>query len=140
MKGKYRHIVKMPIRWCDQDALGHVNNATYFVFFEIARINYFEETAVAKFWDRKSGPVLASASCNYIRALKYPATIEIGVRATDVRGRSLLMEYAVFMAGTETLIAEGSTAVVWVDYAAEKSTRLPEPLKKAILDFESGEI
>jgi acyl-CoA thioester hydrolase len=32
------HRVRMPIRWGDMDAMGHVNNTVYFRYFEQARI------------------------------------------------------------------------------------------------------
>ena len=36
------HRVRMPIRWGDMDAMGHVNNTVYFRYFEQARIALFE--------------------------------------------------------------------------------------------------
>ncbi|MFT4623328.1 MAG: acyl-CoA thioester hydrolase, partial [Myxococcota bacterium] len=33
--------VVLPVLWGDMDALGHVNNTRYFVWFEAARMAYF---------------------------------------------------------------------------------------------------
>jgi acyl-CoA thioester hydrolase len=32
MTGKKVHAMRMPIRWGDMDAMGHVNNTVYFRF------------------------------------------------------------------------------------------------------------
>ena len=33
------HSVRMPLRWGDMDAMGHVNNTVYFRYLEQARID-----------------------------------------------------------------------------------------------------
>ena len=36
------HVERMPFRWGDMDAMGHVNNPVYFRYMEQARISWFE--------------------------------------------------------------------------------------------------
>ncbi|MGH8708962.1 MAG: acyl-CoA thioesterase, partial [Burkholderiales bacterium] len=36
------HVERIPIRWGDMDAMGHVNNTTYFRYMEQARISWFD--------------------------------------------------------------------------------------------------
>lgn len=33
---------RIPMRWGEMDALGHMNNAVYFRYFEQARISWFD--------------------------------------------------------------------------------------------------
>ena len=40
---KLIHITKMPIRWGDMDAYGHVNNTIYFRYMEQARVEWIED-------------------------------------------------------------------------------------------------
>ena len=40
---KLIHVTKMPIRWGDMDAYGHVNNTVYFRYMEQARVEWIEE-------------------------------------------------------------------------------------------------
>ena len=35
------HVERIPIRWGDMDAMGHVNNTVYFRYMEQARISWF---------------------------------------------------------------------------------------------------
>ena len=39
---KLVHVERIPIRWGDMDAMGHVNNTVYFRYMEQARIGWFE--------------------------------------------------------------------------------------------------
>ena len=43
---KLIHITKMPIRWGDMDAYGHVNNTIYFRYMEQARVEWIEDMQV----------------------------------------------------------------------------------------------
>ena len=35
-------VTEIPVAWGEMDALQHVNNVTYFRYFETARIDYFK--------------------------------------------------------------------------------------------------
>jgi len=37
------HTTEIPVRWCDMDAFGHVNNRVYFSYFEVARIDWWKK-------------------------------------------------------------------------------------------------
>ena len=47
MTKKLVHTMRMPIRWGDMDAMGHVNNTVYFRYIEQARISWLDEIACA---------------------------------------------------------------------------------------------
>lgn len=34
---------QVKVRFCETDALGHINNTSYFIYLEEARIAFFEE-------------------------------------------------------------------------------------------------
>ena len=70
------HSMRMPIRWGDMDAMGHVNNTVYFRYIEQARISWFDEIACAPD-PAGEGPVIVNAHCTFIKQLKYPGEIEV---------------------------------------------------------------
>ena len=51
--------VEVPVAWGDMDALGHVNNAVYFRYFETARIRFFAELD----WARSGSRTAWGRSC-----------------------------------------------------------------------------
>ncbi|MEM7357429.1 MAG: thioesterase family protein [Acidobacteriota bacterium] len=125
------------VRWGDMDAFGHVNNAKYFTYCESARIAYFEALGIEL--DRsviRHAPAVVTATCNFLRQVHHPATLEVGARTTQLGRSSFTLEYGIFLEGTDELVADGSSVVVWVDYEAEKSAPLPEDLKRGIQRIE----
>lgn len=49
-----------PVAWGDMDALGHVNNTTYFRWFEWVRISYYARIGwAADLSSGEVGPILA---------------------------------------------------------------------------------
>jgi acyl-CoA thioester hydrolase len=43
MMNPFRHKTPIQIRFKDVDRLGHVNNANHVTYFELARVEYFNE-------------------------------------------------------------------------------------------------
>lgn len=122
--------VRVPVRWSDMDAYGHVNNAKYMTYFEAARINIFTQMALDGNWQgAPQGPVLGSVTCNFRRELRYPAVLEIGTRVVKIGRRSFHFEHALFLEGTDTLVADGRSVVVWLDRAAGRSTELASEIR-----------
>jgi acyl-CoA thioester hydrolase len=137
MRDQFNHWERVTVRWGDMDALGHVNNAKYFTYCESARISYFD---LLEFWkyrehDRQ-GPALVTATCNFRQQVHYRATLEIGARVSEIRHRSLVLEYEIYRQGSGELVADGTSVVAWVDYDINKAIPLPEELRAAIQRFE----
>jgi acyl-CoA thioester hydrolase len=126
--GKLIYTAKMPVRWGDMDALGHVNNTVYFRFMEQCRIEWLEE-AVTGSMSGGQGPVIVNANCTFLRQLKYPADIVVEMYAGALGRTSVETTYIIKGASDpEIIYAEGGAKIVWVDFAKEKSTPLPEAL------------
>ena len=115
-----------PIRvlWSDMDALGHVNHAKYITYFEMARCEFFlQHDIVVR--NAPEGPVVAQAECRYRRAVSYPATVRVYLRATSIRQSAFRMEYAVYNEETSELAADGETLIIWTNYAEGRRAPLP---------------
>lgn len=149
MKRDEFHVwLTVDVRWGDMDAFGHVNNARYFTYCESARIRYFQELGLDL--DRAAtgrapagrpdthAPAVVSASCNFLRQVHYPATLDVGVRVTEVGRSSFTLDYGIFRHDSGELVADGQSVAVWVDYAAGKSAPLPEELKAKIRAIDPG--
>lgn len=134
MEKKLIHVMRMPIRWGDMDAMGHVNNTVYFRYIEQARVQWLAETGFFAS-DTQQGPVVVNAHCTFLKQLKYPGEIEIRSFVGAI-GRSSFetMQEIRRVDQPDVLSAEGGAKVVWVDYAAEKSTPLPEALRRLLTE------
>ncbi|SSW68944.1 hypothetical protein AVE30378_03268 [Achromobacter veterisilvae] len=118
------HQIELPLRWGDSDALNHLNNTLYFRLMEEARMQILYGAGFQLPADE--GPILAHASCDFLRPLTYPATVRVTHKVTRI-GRSsadfeLLLEKADDPAGP---YARGRNVLVWLDYVASASTPWP---------------
>ncbi|HTU00974.1 MAG TPA: thioesterase family protein [Candidatus Sulfotelmatobacter sp.] len=123
------------VRWSDMDALGHVNNATYFTYMEAARVGFFEKlgwSVVEHAGPPPFGPVVVSQTFNYRRAVVYPSRLEVGVRCAEFRDRSFVLVYGIFEEGTDVLVGDGTTVLVWTDLAAGKAVALPADIRRGL--------
>jgi acyl-CoA thioester hydrolase len=66
------HTSRQAIRWSDMDMLGHVNNTSYFRYFEQARIEWTYGLQPSAEVYSGTGPVIVNASCTFLVPLVYP--------------------------------------------------------------------
>ena len=80
------------VRWGDMDAMGHVNNATYFRYMETARIDWFRSIGCVP--DAQGeGPVIVNAFCNFYRQFEYPDEVLLKMYVSDP-GRTTFESWA----------------------------------------------
>ena len=124
---KLVHVERIPIRWGDMDAMGHVNNTVYFRYMEQARISWFDALVPeAEAW-KSTGIVIANASCNFKRAITYPGTVEVKVYTDPPGGSSVGTHYELWV--DDELYADGAAIVVFIDMKRQKATRIPESIR-----------
>jgi len=127
------HIERIPIRWGDMDAMGHVNNTVYFRYMEQARISWFDALIPeAEAW-KSTAIVIANATCNYKRPLVYPGTVEVKLFVGAPGGSSVPTHYQLHVEGDRHLYADGEAVVVFIDITRQKPTRIPEPIRERLL-------
>jgi len=127
---KLVHVERIPIRWGDMDAMGHVNNTVYFRYMEQARIGWFDALVPAAEAWKDTGIVIANASCNFKRALNYPGTVEVELSVEPPGGSSVGTFYELKMDGT--LYADGAAVVVFIGMANQKPVRIPEGIRSLL--------
>jgi acyl-CoA thioester hydrolase len=123
---KLVHVERIPMRWGDMDAMGHVNNTVYFRYMEQARIAWFEALVPrAEQWG-EVGIVIVNASCNFRRPLSYPGTVEVKVFAGAPGGSSVPTFYELVL--NDEVYADGAATVVFVN-REQKPLRIPERIR-----------
>jgi len=127
---KLVHVERIPVRWGDMDAMGHVNNTVYFRYTEQTRISWFEALLPrGEAWGT-TGIVIANASCNFKKAINYPATVEVKMFAGAPGGSSLPTFYELLV--DDHICADGAATVVFIDMEKQKPVRIPEALRNLI--------
>jgi acyl-CoA thioester hydrolase len=127
---KQVHVERIPIRWGDMDAMGHVNNTVYFRYMEQARIGWFDALVPQDEAWQSTGIVIVNASCNFKRPINYPGTVEVRVFAGAPGGSSVPTYYELMM--DEELYADGAAVVVFIDMATQKPMRIPPDIRERL--------
>lgn len=125
-------VLALPVQWGEQDAFGHVNNTVYFRWCESARLLYLERVGMeSRRHTAEVGPILANIGCDFRQPVVYPDSVEVGARVTRIGRSSFDMEHLVVSARLGAVAEARSTLVVY-DYAAARSSPLPEEVRRAI--------
>jgi len=142
LEGDFAHSVAIEVRFADTDAMGHVNNAVYLTYCEMARIRYWTDVTgepVAAGHEAAESLILADARITYRAPVFHTETITVETRATHIGRSSFTLEHrltACGPGGTPRLVATSDSVMVRYDYEADRSARLGPASVEAIETFE----
>lgn len=132
----YRFRASIDIRFRDIDALGHVNNAVYFTFLEIARSAYFAALLGRPLGVEDFSIVVAEAQCRYRSPAFYGERLIVEMAAVSVRSRSFELRYRISVEETGRLVAEARTVQVAYDHQARRGTTFSPEFRQKVERFE----
>src|SRR5436190_24221789 len=92
----YRHFRAIPTRWMDNDAYGHINNVTYYSYFDTVVNLYLIDEGVL---DIERGAVIglvAETHCTYFSPIAFPDTVHAGLRVARLGTSSVRYEIGIF--------------------------------------------
>ncbi|GER66875.1 thioesterase [Weizmannia acidilactici] len=122
------HETQLRPRFCETDALGHINNASYFVYFEDARLQFFESIG-ASVEIKDFNIILASAKCDFISQAFYNQVLAVRTGVSKIGNSSCELAHEILDAETGRLIARGKAVIVFFDFDAQKSRPIPEDIR-----------
>lgn len=124
----YRFWATENVRFADLDPLGHVNNNSYGIYFEVARIAMWQELFKGNFWKAEYYSLMRAAHIEYHRELKYPNKLDIGVRILKLNNTS--SEVAVGIFTSEGCHATGHSVGVRVDAKTHTPVPIPDDVRE----------
>jgi acyl-CoA thioester hydrolase len=126
------------VRFAETDAQGVAHNASYLVWFEVARVEYLERFAGGYPALREHGieAFVVEAHVRYGVPARFDDRLRLHARCVDVRGARFRFEYLLERDGD--LVAEGWTAHACVDAVTHRPTRVPDWLAEAIARAEAA--
>ena len=132
LRSDYQYLQPVTTRWHDNDIYGHVNNVTYYSYFDSAVNTYLIEQGGLDIHDGNVVGFVVSSACDYFASIAFPDRIEIGLRDGKLGNSSVQYELAVFKDGVEEACAAGRFVHVFVDRASNRPVSIPEPLRSAL--------
>lgn len=121
------------VTFADVDMMGHVNHAQYFTYFETARTNYLLHLKRLKppYDASQLDIIVARASCDYRRGLRWGEKITVVVWPSKVGVTSYTFSYAIVDAAG-AVAALGETVQVAFDYASNGKKPIPADLRRLL--------
>jgi acyl-CoA thioester hydrolase len=134
----FSFATEVRVRFAETDAQGIAHNSNYFVWFEVARVEYLERYAggYQRLRDLGIEAVVLETHVRYLEPARFDDRLRVHARCRDVKGARFRYEYAVERDGT--LLADGWTAHATVDAGTMRPTRVPRWLTEAISTAEAA--
>jgi acyl-CoA thioester hydrolase len=120
------------VRYAETDQMGVVYYANFFVWFEVARVEFMRQLGFSYKQmeiEDDSFVVVAKASCTYKHPAKFDDVVRIRTEIADSRKRTITFHYEVFKDAPRVLLATGETLHVICDSHGRPKS-LPEKYRK----------
>jgi acyl-CoA thioester hydrolase len=133
----YHYTSKIEVQFRDCDPLGHVNNAVYVTYFEIARFAYCRDALGFTIEDAVGSEsfIMARVECNFRAQARLGDRLDVRIRVSDIGRSSFQFEYEIVQADGR-VVADGKSVQVSFDYRAQKSIPVPESFRAKVERFE----
>ena len=131
-RADYRHFLTISTRWMDNDAYGHVNNVTYYSYFDTV-VN--EHLIRVGGLDIAADPIVGyvvETHCTYRKPLAFPQAVEAGMRVARLGASSVTYEIGIFGQGDDEAAATGRFVHVWVSRATQRPAPIPPRIRAAL--------
>jgi acyl-CoA thioester hydrolase len=136
LAGDYRYLLPLTTRWMDNDVYGHVNNVTYYSYFDtVANHVLIHEGGL----DIHTSPVIAlvvESACSYRAPVAYPTPLRAGLRVDKLSRRAVTYGVAVFtddgLGDASPAVAHGHFVHVFVDRSSRTAVPIPDPIRAAL--------
>ncbi len=131
-RDRYPYFMSVQTRWSDNDIYGHVNNVTYYSYFDTV-VNCFliDEGGLDIQKDSIIG-VAVETMCNFRKTIAYPEPIEAGLRVGKLGHSSVRFEIGIFRKDDEEAAASGHFIHVFVDRASNAPVPVPDAIRAAL--------
>ena len=122
----YKFWAHEQVRFADLDPLGHVNNNSYGIYAESARVALLSEL-YPDFWHAKMMSVLKAIYIEYHAELHYPNKVDLGIRVLKIGQSSVALAIGVF-AG-DLCCATAISTGVYIDRETRRPSSVPDVIR-----------
>ena len=136
----YPYEISLEVAFRDIDAMGFVNNAVFFAYFETVRIKYMGEVMRSGLMGTELLDlplILVDASCTYKSPALLTEILHIGAGISRFGTKSFDILYRV-QGEDGRLVAYGKTVQVMYDYITRSAFSIPDDVRDYVTEFQNG--
>ncbi|KHL15726.1 UNVERIFIED_CONTAM: 4-hydroxybenzoyl-CoA thioesterase [Mumia flava] len=122
----------MTTRWADVDIYGHVNNVTYYSYFDTAVNGYLVDATGTDIRALDAVGLVAETGCRFLRELDFPTDVEVGLAVERLGRSSIVYEIGLFQGDAREPAAVGRFVHVYVTREGRTVTPIPEAIRDAV--------
>ncbi|MEF9992814.1 MAG: thioesterase family protein, partial [Acinetobacter sp.] len=112
---QFKFFFSIQTRWADNDIYGHVNNVTYYSYFDTAANSLLIQKTGFDIHHSKMIGLVVDSACSFLQELSFPEVVEVGVAIGKIGNSSLRYELAIFKQNQQLAAAQGHFVHVFVD-------------------------
>jgi acyl-CoA thioester hydrolase len=123
------------VRFRDLDPMGHVNNAVYATYFEVARTGYMKELGVTPFEGDGIDLfpfIMLDVHCWFVAPALFTDVLRTYVRTSSIGTKSFAFEYLVTRRKDGAVVAVGSSTQVYYDYQQQRTIPVPHDFRERL--------
>ncbi len=130
------HTLSFPLRFCDTDALGHINNAVYSVVYEAGRTELLGLCGMLDF-KRGFSPVIARIEIDFLREMNWPGTVLVETAVHRIGTKSMHLRQRATIDGT--LVSRAASVMAVIDINTRRSVVLHDEWRAALAPYVDAE-
>lgn len=119
LRGEFGTLRTITTRWEDEDVYGHINNVVYYSYFDTAVNGYLMSATGLDIRELEAVGVVAETGCTYLRQLRFPADVQVGLAVEKLGTSSVVYRIGLFQGPSDEAAAIGRFVHVYVSGARE---------------------
>ena len=131
-RADYPALRTLTTRWEDEDVYGHVNNVVYYSYFDTAVNGFLLATTGTDTRRLDAVGLVAETQCEFLRELRFPDDVEVGLAVTRLGTSSIVYRLAIFQGDSDEPAALGRFVHVYVDAQTRAVTPVPDAIRAAV--------
>jgi len=122
------HRTDIQVRFADSDALGHINNASFATYAEMARLEFLSTLG-----ESVQRMILANLVIDFRRQVLVADAVHVDSWVEKLGNTSMSIAHTIF--ANDEPAAEIKSVVVYFDYASSKAMPLTQEMREGLRPF-----
>ena len=129
----YNFSIPIQPRYADFDMLGHLNNANYVTYYEVARLHYFYDLG----WTLKDiSNVVAHFDIDFLVPIVPKSKVVCSIKTISLGSKSFQMQYELKSEDGETCFSRAHSVQVCIDKNSSKAITIPDDIRELLSKYD----
>ena len=121
------------VRFNDTDALGHINNTSFALYAEYARVEFLDNLRTGDVY-----LILAHIALDFVKQVKFREEIYVLTSVEKMGNSSVTLVQEVY--ASDEVAAKVRSVVVLFDYGTQKAVRIPDEVREQLSAYQLSEV